>query len=475
VSDSPGKAPSASGGIDLTGYVIGGRYHVERRIGEGGFSVTYKALHLALDVSVAIKVLKLPARLTAEHKSAFIQHFREEGKLLFRLGSLHPAITRSFDAGTVEGPDGAEVPFIAMEWLDGVSLEAELQARRGGPSSIFPLAEALQCLRDAVTGLAVAHDEGIAHRDVKPGNIFLLRRSAAITSKILDFGVAKVLGQWPTLTGQIDDTTGHPSAFTPAYGAPEQWLRRLGATGPWTDVYALALVLVEMLSGRRALDGMEGPQLMAACLDAEARPTPRTLGCQVPNHVESVFARALALNPSDRQPNLRAFWSDLVRASGWQPTTGVTYVPIASTPPKATGRPMAATETARPLSMTSISAAASWRDRPRSAWVAGLFVVAAVVAAGTLVAPRWKHAPDRAEVARDPAGDAARATRDDGAQPVATPAPGRSLGPDAGLPVVRPHRLRSPSSRPGPLIPPRASSHDTPTDLSRHEEFSSRK
>lgn len=471
MADSTQKGSFDGTGKDLVGRVIDGRYHVERRIGEGGFSVTYKAMHLALDVPVAIKVLKLPAHLDGERKAAFIENFLAEGKLLFKLGALHPAIARSFDAGTLSGADGSLLPFIAMEWLDGVSLEAELQARRASSSSKFSLAEALRLLHPVSIGLGVAHDEGIAHRDVKPGNIFLLRQPGPIATKILDFGVAKVLGQWPTVTGQLADTTGDATAFTPAYSAPEQWLRRLGATGPWTDVYAFALVLVEMLAGRRALDGTDGPQLMAACLDTGLRPTPRALACEVSDDVEAVFARALAIGPRERQPNQRAFWSELCRACGWKPASGAQIESLAADDVQREEERQPATDTTPPLSMTSMPAIFS-RLGVRLGWgAAGIAAVAAAVAGALLCSPRG-FIPDRAEVAQPVGIDAGVVNSGLDAESPARENPKVPLPPaERSRQEVRARRPRPSARRPASASP----RTEDPDDLSTHEEFRSRK
>lgn len=470
--DSRNQLSSGSTGKDLSGRVIDGRYHVERRIGEGGFSVTYKAIHLALDVPVAIKVLKLPAHLDGERKATFIEHFLAEGKLLFKLGAIHPAIARSFDAGTVVGADGAVLPFIVMEWLDGISLDTELQARRAGSSPTFALRDALRLLHPVGIGLGVAHDEGIVHRDVKPGNIFLLQAPGAISAKILDFGVAKVLGQWPTLTGQMADTTGDASAFTPAYSAPEQWLRRLGATGPWTDVYAFALVLVEMMAGRRALDGSDGPQLMAACLDPAVRPTPRALGCQVSDEIEAVFQRALALDPRNRHPNLRALWAELGRASGWQPAPGDGAEESLSSPLQQVAEREASTETTPPLSRTSIPALTSRLGGLRLGWVSAGIAVAAASVGGALLCSPSVDLPGRAEVGGPTGVEAAGPPPAlDAGPPVEQPAPILLPHTEAPVPSTRVRRPRRPAGRPTPAVSPTEESDD----LSTHEEFRSRK
>jgi hypothetical protein len=160
----------------------------------------------------------------------------------------------------------------------------------------------------------------VAHRDIKPGNLFATVQAGRCFVKVLDFGIAKILDDSLTVTANLVQTGGARSSFTPMYGAPEQWLRRLGATGPWTDVHAWALVCVELLTGKAPLSGDEPALLMAACLDASSRPTPRSLGFDVSDEVEAVFMRGLALDPRDRFRDLGVFWGALCQAAQWSPS-----------------------------------------------------------------------------------------------------------------------------------------------------------
>ena len=118
--------------------------------------------------------------------------------------------------------------------------------------------------------LALAHGRGIAHRDVKPGNIFLLGepRGESCTVKLLDFGIAKVVQDAQKMAGAFSQTTGQVTSFTPAYGAPEQFSRAQGATGPWTDVFALALIFSELVSGQGPLEGDDFAQLAFASIES---------------------------------------------------------------------------------------------------------------------------------------------------------------------------------------------------------------
>ena len=153
------------------------------------------------------------------------------------------------------------------------------------------------------------------------------------TMKVLDFGIAKVIADNASITRAFEQTGQTPSMFTPYYGAPEQFNRRFGATGPWTDVYALALVLVEMVTGRSALDGDDATQLYIATTDISIRPTPRTRGARTSNAVEAVFQKALAIEPRARYTSARAFWDDLREALSQPMKDAPTDPEVISLPP----------------------------------------------------------------------------------------------------------------------------------------------
>ncbi len=303
----------------LVGAIVDGRYRVERIAGRGGFGVVYRAHHLGFDSAIALKVLRLPEAGSEARRRARIASFQREGRMLFELSLLHPAIVRAFETGTLVGADGAAVPYLALEWLEGVSLERELSHRRAQRSAPFTLPEVLTLLAEPVAGLARAHARGIAHRDIKPANLFVTERDGEQRVKILDFGIAKLVGD----AGEAGEYSAGPlaatGAFTPLYAAPEQWLTSLGPTGPWTDVHALALVCVEMLIGRPALSE-HGADLQAACLDAARRPTPGAKGLNLPSAVEAVFARALSREPAARFDTADRFWQALCQAAAWSPS-----------------------------------------------------------------------------------------------------------------------------------------------------------
>ena len=117
------------------------------------------------------------------------------------------------------------------------------------------LAKAIELLTPAANAIALAHQERITHRDIKPANIFLVSTKSGPMVKVLDFGIAKVFEDEPTVTQALRQTVDGPRAFTPAYGAPEQFTTDFGGTGPWTDVFGMALIVIEVASGKRVLTG----------------------------------------------------------------------------------------------------------------------------------------------------------------------------------------------------------------------------
>jgi serine/threonine protein kinase len=154
----------------------------------------------------------------------------------------------------------------------------------------------------------------IVHRDLKPENIFIAQVAGEELVKILDFGIGKVKSAANQMAGPISQESSTPLAFTPAYGAPEQWApRHYGQTGPWTDVWGLALCLVGAMLGRAVIEG-EPAMMMSIALDPKRRPTPRNEGIDLPDAIEAVFARALSLDPRARQRHAGIFWNELVAA-----------------------------------------------------------------------------------------------------------------------------------------------------------------
>lgn len=292
------------------GSVIDGKYRVDEVVGEGGFGVVYAGHHLGFDETIAIKCLKLDDAIPASKRSLFLKGFIAEGRILYRLSQHNPHIVRAIDVGAATSPTGTWTPYLVLEWVRGRPLSDDIEERARAGLGGRTIGEAYELLSTVAGALNVAHAEGIVHRDVKPANLLLAESHAGRSLKVLDFGVAKVMSQ-----AEVANAATAPGtlvrAFSPSYGAPEQFDPKFGSTGPWTDVFALALVFVETVLGRRAYEGDNITQFYVQASDAGRRPTLRTLGVQTTDEVERVLQRALAVDPRNRYRRAGEFWDAL--------------------------------------------------------------------------------------------------------------------------------------------------------------------
>jgi len=218
----------------LVGQTLDGRYYVEKKIGEGGMGVVFSARHAVIERPLAIKVLKREAM----RDTATIRRFVQEAKAASRIG--HPNIVDVTDFGTT--PDG--MTYSVMEFVPGQTLGTAI--RNGAP---FAAPRAIRITAQIARALAAAHDKGIVHRDLKPENVFLLDRDGRQDFvKIVDFGIAKVTP--PSGQAAEPRLTRAGAVFgTPEYMAPEQAAGRSDTDGR-VDIYALGVLLYEMLCGR---------------------------------------------------------------------------------------------------------------------------------------------------------------------------------------------------------------------------------
>lgn len=301
-----------------------GTFAVRSVVAEGGFAVVYRAYHEGFRADVALKCLKVPKGMSAEEQGRFLDQFREEAELLFKLSSAIPSVVRPLQVGRIESPKVDFVPFLALEWLEGESFADLIDNRRQQGKPPMDLERVVRMLAPVADALAKAHrfptEQGpvsVVHRDLKPENLFAAKLHGQSVVKILDFGIAKVKNAATQIAGHLSSTAGNQQAFTPTYAAPEQWFpKRYGQTGPWTDVWGFAISVVEVLTQQTPIDGQDVPSVMAAAVDPTIRPTPRTLGLATSDAVEAVFRRALAVDPRDRYQDAGVFWADLERAVG---------------------------------------------------------------------------------------------------------------------------------------------------------------
>ena len=382
--------------LGLVGTVIGDKYRVRHAVAQGGYAVVYRADHLIWREPVALKCFSVLASLPEDQRAPLLEDFLQEGRLMSALSSECSAVLQARDVGTLTTPDGKWVPYMVLEWIDGLALDEVLaqERDRGIPPRSLP--QTLRLLAPVAEALATAHARGIAHRDVKPENVLLVgdpaRHERTPPVKLLDFGVAKVMAERSVQRAQ---TGSLPTSFTPRYGAPEQFNRRYGATGPWTDVYALALLVMEVMRGDRVIPDDDYVRLAIASSDEANRPTPRANGLTVTDAVEAIFAAALAVDPAARPSDAAAFWSLLIQAAGageaalprglatWQLARArAQHADTTDTPMAA---PLSEDRTPTPLSSTDLRRGG--RRFRGGAWMAGAALVAAAFGAGILLRP----------------------------------------------------------------------------------------
>jgi eukaryotic-like serine/threonine-protein kinase len=278
--------------------VVGDKYRLVRKLGEGGMGSVWVARQTVLDMHCAIKLVELGA--TGASHALAVRLF-DEARAAAQLE--HAAIVRVFDFGETSFGD----PFVAMELLDGDDL-AELLQREGRIEPSY----AVQALLPIIHALATAHAKGIVHRDIKPENIFLARdASLGIQPKLLDFGVVHMIDRPRKLTS--DGVV----VGTPDYMSPEQ-ARGQDTTGQ-TDQWSLAVVLCEVITGQRPCSGPNYNALMRAIIEHEP-PTLLELR-RADRGLSVIVERALRKRPADRWPGMRELGEELAR---WLAAQGIT-------------------------------------------------------------------------------------------------------------------------------------------------------
>jgi serine/threonine-protein kinase len=306
---------SSTDPFGLIGQVLDGQFRVDKFVGEGGFSVVYRGHHVGLEEPIAIKCLKLPIALGSALVDSFVRRFRDESRLHYKLSQGNLSIARTLAHGTTMAPSTAAlVPYMVLEWLEGRALASDLEVRRAYGDTGRPIADVIAILDAAAEGLAYAHANGVVHRDINPGNLFLAHTSQGTRLKVLDFGVAKVLSENALAFGPRVHTIGQIRIFSPQYAAPEQFDEKVGPIGAWTDVYSFALIALEMLRDKPAIEGEHLGDFASRALDPLVRPSPRRLGLAVPDLTEQVFAGAVALKPEERPQDVGQFWGSLKNA-----------------------------------------------------------------------------------------------------------------------------------------------------------------
>src|SRR6516165_7766961 len=255
-------------------------------LGRGGMGIVYKARHLRLKRSVALKMLITGAYAGPRERA----RFQREAESV--AGLRHANIVQVYDVGEHEG-----WPYFTMELLEGGSLAQALactpQPARQAAALVATLAEAMQ----------VAHRGGIVHRDLKPANILLTNDG---TPKIADFGLARHFDGEPAFT--LSGTR----IGTPSYMAPEQVIGKTGTIGPAADIYALGVLLYEMLTGRPPFRGETAAETERQVLNHEPV-SPSRLNPKVPRDLETICLKCLSKEPGRRYGGAAALAADLRR------------------------------------------------------------------------------------------------------------------------------------------------------------------
>jgi serine/threonine-protein kinase len=382
------EARNRDGAEPFIGREILGQYVLVERIGAGGMGLVYLAEQPAMGRQAVVKLLQ--PRLAGDAQVA--ARFQLEARAAAALNHPHIVTVYNYGLEPARGPDTPATLFLAMEFLDGRSLDRVLAEE--GP---LPARRAIHIARQIAEALAAAHARGVVHRDLKPANVMLVSRGRDHDFvKVLDFGIAKVEGI--TLTG------GDTIFGTPEYMSPEQ-LRGQPLDGR-SDLYALGVVLFELLAGRLPFAGATPEAQLAAHLEA-LPPSLAELAPGVPRGVAALVAQLLAKDRQARPASAEAL------APLWTAALGDDAAPL---PPPRTASPTAA----------------AWRGRV----LVATLTIALVALIGVVMV--WLRPPPRAPMP----GELVHAL-DTAAAPVPTPPP----------PRTPPFSVTPSSETPPPLAP----------------------
>ncbi len=369
---------SQDGGTDLVGSIIAERYHVLKKLGEGGMGQVYLAEHVKMGRKSAVKVMN-PGMV---HDADAIARFNREAANASRIN--HPHVAGIYDFG--ETPEG--LIYLAMEFIEGESLTAVVDA-----NGALPALRAADITRQAAEGLSVAHDMGIVHRDLKPDNIMIARnRDGSDCVKVVDFGIAKAAdsaSQKVTRTGMV--------VGTPEYMSPEQLAGdKLDSR---SDIYSLGLVAFNMLTGKLPFPSETAQESMIMRLTDKPKRLAEMRAMSWPDDVQAVMDKVLERDAGLRYQSATAFGRDLFAAIERMPRDALTTdgtmvmetpaigVPVTRFDASAAGARAGARAVARAVApagapTAAIPAAAAPARKNRTAILAGgvAAAVAAVVA-----------------------------------------------------------------------------------------------
>jgi serine/threonine-protein kinase len=255
------------------GRTIAARYKLIRRLGSGGMSVVYLARHEVIARLSALKILRPELSLITEHRERFLR----EARAVNRINQVN--IVEITDVGESDG-----VAYLVMEYVEGESLLTQIQKGR------LPWERSVRIGVQLAAALARAHQAGVIHRDLKPENILLVARPEGELVKLTDFGIAKMTGE-PSLT------LNEQLFGTPGYIAPE-YVGGIGIDGR-SDIYSLAVVIYEMITGQLPFEGRGQSELLLKPLTSAPIPPSKRVD-NLPPDLEALLLRALARDPAER-------------------------------------------------------------------------------------------------------------------------------------------------------------------------------
>lgn len=288
--------------------LAGGRYQLRDLLGEGGMASVHLAYDSVLDRQVAIKTL----HTELGREQAFRERFRREAQSVAKL--THTNIVSVFDTGE-DALDGMTTPYIVMEYVEGRPLGSVLDedVRQYGA---MPADKALKVTADVLAALEISHEEGLVHRDIKPGNVMVTKRGVV---KVMDFGIARAMQSGVTSMTQTGMVVG-----TPQYLSPEQALGR--GVDARSDLYSVGIMLFQLVTGRLPFDA-DSPLAIAYAHVQEAPAVASSINRSLPPAVDALIARALKKNPNERFPNAVAMRDECLRVAASLNTAAPSIVP----------------------------------------------------------------------------------------------------------------------------------------------------
>ncbi|WP_433376817.1 protein kinase domain-containing protein [Actinoplanes sp. CA-142083] len=349
------------------GNLLGNRYRLDERIATGGMGEVWRGTDVVLGRVIAVKVLKTAMLADPEFSARFY------GEARMMASFRHPGVVEVYDYAGAEEDSDDRVAYLVMAYVEGEPLSARV---RQGPMSVT---ETMSIVAQAADALHAAHEVGVVHRDVKPGNLIVKPTGAVV---LVDFGVARSAAV--TSVTQLNAIVG-----TALYMSPEQVAK--GKVTAATDIYALGAVAYHCIAGHPPFDGDNALQVALRHLEEEPEPLP----AHVPPAVRDLIARAMAKQPADRFETAAEFAEAAFEAAGpldWKRMTGTTMVA-----PSSPAAPTRAVPMPRDLPLAAPSPA---RRTPRSQTALLVAIVAmAVLAIGLTMAIILK--PDNSPAGTD--------------------------------------------------------------------------